>query len=70
MPFQLVTVLAFGEEVSIPGQIAETIGLLVAGVLVPPVTVIATTLLYYDLRVRKEGYNMSRLTIEMGGAAA
>ena len=69
-PFQLVAVLVSGEEVTLAGQIAEAVGLLVTGVLVPPVTVIATTLLYYDLRVRKEGYNMSRLTIEMGRAVA
>ena len=68
IPFQLVSVLAFGEDVSLPGQVAEAIGLLVIGVLVPPVTVIATTLLYYDLRVRKEGYDMSRLSVEMGVA--
>ena len=66
VPFQLVSTLVSGEEVNLAGQIAETIGLLVAGVLVAPVTVIAATLLYYDLRVRKEGYDMSRLSMEMG----
>ncbi len=42
------------------------LGSMVVGVVVPPVTYIATTLLYYDLRVRKEGYDMSRLSTEMG----
>ena len=70
VPFQLMSVLISGEEVNFAGQITEAIGLLVAGVLVGPVTVIATTLLYYDLRVRKEGYDMSRLSLEMGVAPA
>ena len=70
VPFQLMSVLISGEEVNLAGQVTEAIGLLVAGVLVGPVTVIATTLLYYDLRVRKEGYDMSRLSLEMGVAPA
>ena len=68
VPFQLVSALISGEEVNLLSQITEAIGLLVAGVLVAPVTVIATTLLYYDFRVRKEGYDMSRLSLEMGDA--
>ena len=70
VPFQLVSVLISGEEVNLARQVTEAIGLLVAGVLVAPVTVIAATLLYYDLRVRKEGYDMSRLSLEMGVAPA
>ena len=35
-------------------------------ILVAPVTFIATTLLYYDLRIRKENYDMERLSTEMG----
>ena len=37
-----------------------------SSILIAPITIIATTLLYYDLRVRKEGYDMSRLSREMG----
>ena len=70
VPFQLVSVFVSGEEVNLASQVTEAIGLLVAGVLVAPVTVIAATLLYYDLRVRKEGYDMSRLSLEMGVAPA
>ena len=51
-----------GTELSVP----LLIGGLFVGVLVPPVISIATTLLYYDLRVRKEGYNLSLLSQEMG----
>ena len=68
LPFLFMSVLVSGEELSLAGGIAQTVGFLVAGVLVQPVTLIATTLLYYDLRVRKEGYDMSRLSLEMGVA--
>ena len=37
-----------------------------SSILIAPVTIIATTLLYYDLRVRKENYDISRLSMEMG----
>ena len=70
VPFQLASVLISGEEVNLLSQITEAVGLLVAGVLVAPITVIATTLLYYDFRVRKEGYDISRLSKEMGVAPA
>ena len=70
IPFQLASLLLSGEEVNVLSQITEAIGLLVAGVLVAPITVIATTLLYYDFRVRKEGYDISRLSLEMGVAPA
>ena len=46
------------------------LGGLTVGVLVPPVVSIATTLLYCDLRVRKEGYDVSWLSREMGVAPA
>ncbi len=70
IPFQLLSLLMSGEEVNLASQITEAVGLLVTGVLVTPITVIAATLLYYDLRVRKEGYDMSRLSVEMGVAPA
>ena len=37
-----------------------------SSILIAPVTIIATTLLYYDLRIRKENYDISRLSLEMG----
>jgi len=36
---------------------------------VPPVLSIAITLLYYDLRVRNEGFNIEKLSQEMGLAS-
>lgn len=40
----------------------------IVSILIAPVTFIATTLLYYDLRVRKENYDIERLSMEMGYA--
>ena len=55
---------------------ADTLGsamLALDGIVVPvvalPVPAIAGTLLYYDLRVRKEGFDMDSLSSEMGFAA-
>ena len=48
---------------------ASAIGIVlnrIVSILVAPVTFIATTLLYYDLRIRKENYDMERLSTEMG----
>ena len=44
-----------------------SIALMLASVVAFPVGFIATTLLYFDLRVRKEGYDMETLSIEMVG---
>ncbi|MYA61379.1 MAG: hypothetical protein F4X94_02260 [Dehalococcoidia bacterium] len=38
----------------------------IVSILIAPVTFIATTLLYYDLRIRKENYDIERLSTEMG----
>ena len=72
LPFLIVaSVTAAGnEEFSLFGQIAVTVGATVGITIVLPVTYIPATLLYYDLRVRKEGYNVSRLSEEMGFATA
>ena len=48
---------------------ASAIGIVlnrIVSILVAPVTFIASTLLYYDLRIRKENYDMERLSTEMG----
>ena len=72
LPFLIVaSVTAAGsEEFSTLGQIAVTVGATLGAIIVLPVTYIPATLLYYDLRVRKEGYNVSRLSEEMGFATA
>ena len=72
LPFLIVaSVTAAGsEEFSTLGEIAVTVGATIGSIIVLPVTYIPATLLYYDLRVRKEGYNVSRLSEEMGFATS
>ena len=71
LPFLIVaSVTAAGEEFTLLGQVAVTAGATLASIIVLPVTYIPATLLYYDLRVRKEGYNVSRLSEEMGFVTA
>ncbi len=72
LPFLIVASIsaAGSEEFSTLGQIAVTVGATVGITVVLPVTYIPATLLYYDLRVRKEEYNVSRLSEEMGYVAA
>ncbi len=71
LPFLIVaSITAVGEEFTTMGQIATTVGAALGSIIVLPVTYIPATLLYYDLRVRKEGYDVSRLSEEMGFAPA
>ena len=71
IPFLIFAALTSGEtEVTPVGSVAIMAGSFVASVLVPPVTYIPMTLLYYDLRVRKEGYDVSQLSRELRGVAA
>lgn len=42
-----------------------TVGTLIASILVTPIYIIANTLLYYDLRVRKEEYSLEALASEL-----
>jgi hypothetical protein len=42
-----------------------TVGAILASILVTPIYMIASTLLYYDLRVRKEGYSLEALASEL-----
>ena len=71
LPFLIIaSVTAAEEEFTLLGRMAVMLGATLASILVLPVTYIPATLLYYDLRVRKEGYNVSRLSEEMGSATA
>jgi hypothetical protein len=42
------------------------IGRFASAIFVPPITFISSALLYFDLRVRKEGYNLDALANELG----
>ncbi len=57
---------ASGEAQSFPVLAIGIVLNRIASIVIAPVTFIATTLLYYDLRVRKENYDIERLSTEMG----
>ena len=44
------------------------VGAIIGGILSTPVAIISTTLLYYDLRVRKENYSLQKLELELNGS--
>jgi len=58
--------LSAGGEISVVGDLVADVGGIAVSLLAMPVVYIATALLYFDIRVRKEGYTMSQLSREMG----
>ncbi len=70
LPFALGTKVVGADIASgVPAVIQFLVSLVVETV-VPPVAFIAGTLLYYDLRVRKEAFDFATLSRELGIAAA
>ncbi|MCI0440489.1 MAG: glycerophosphoryl diester phosphodiesterase membrane domain-containing protein [Chloroflexi bacterium] len=69
-PLALISRFAAPEESNLASQSLQFVGNLLVSVVVPPVAAIAATLLYYDLRVRKENYDLNALSQEMGIAPA
>ena len=65
-PFALASRLAAPTDATALSEAIQLLGGAVAVVVVPPIAAIAMTLLYYDLRVRKEGYDFTALSREMG----
>lgn len=62
--------VAFGVSVSLVSRaISEVVGAVVI-VAIYPLVAVVTTLLYYDLRVRKEGFDLEVMARELGGASA
>ncbi len=66
VPFAAV-MLAAGSG-SATAVVVQSVGGIVVGILVPPVLFIGGTLLYYDLRVRQEDYDLGALSKEIGVA--
>ena len=60
----LVVALISGAISAILGMI-PTVGAIIGSILVTPIYAIANTLLYYDLRVRKEEYSLEALASEL-----
>jgi len=69
IPFALASLATGGGPTSGLSILILSLGGVVVGVAVPPVLFISGTLLYYDLRVRKEEYDFAGLSREMGIAA-
>ena len=67
-PFALASRLVAPDGNTVSGTAFEYLSGLIVAVAVPPLLAIATTLLYYDLRVRKENYDFNALSREMGRA--
>ena len=65
-PFALVSGIVSPAEATRLGDTFQFLGTLIVSVSVPIVAPIVLTLLYFDLRVRKEGYNFPKLRQEMG----
>ena len=70
IPFAVASRIAAPEDPTTVSSVIQLFGAIAAVVSVPPVLFTAGTLLYYDLRVRKEDYDVETLSREMGLAAA
>jgi len=57
--------VVFWAVLRIAPTVGATIGSTLGGILAAPVVITAITLLYYDLRVRKEGYNPETMAKEL-----
>lgn len=69
-PFSFVASLyARNPDVAHLWLVASQVGSLLAAILVAPVMLIATALFYYDLRVRKEGFDLQLMMNQVGGTA-
>jgi hypothetical protein len=66
IPFAVVSALASADLTSGIANIILALGGIVVAVVVPPVLFIGWTLFYYDMRVRKEEYDVDALSRELG----
>ena len=69
IPFALIAALGSGQASGL-SFVSQFVGDAIVQSIVQPVVFIAGTLLYYDMRVRKEEYSLSTMSAEMGIAAA
>ena len=70
IPFGMASALAAPEGASTVGDVFLFLAGVTVSIAVPPVASIATTLLYFDLRVRKEKYDTEALSRELGVVTA
>jgi hypothetical protein len=64
----LLTLIVLAINVVI--SFVPVLGGIIAAILSPPITAIGATLLYFDLRVRKQGYSLDALANELGFTSA
>lgn len=57
-----------GAGISAVLGIIPVAGTIIGAILSTPVAIIGSTLLYYDLRLKKEGYKLEQMAQEVGGA--
>ena len=69
-PFALASSLVASDDATVLSTVFEFLSVVPGAIVVPSVAAIASTLLYYDLRVRKENYDFTTLSREMGKATA
>ena len=70
LPFVIVGGALGGDAARAGTNPTVAIGSVAAQIIAQPVLYIAATLLYFDIRLRKEGYDAARLSEEMGAARA
>jgi hypothetical protein len=70
IPFAAVSALASADTASRVANVILALGQMTVAVVVPPVLFIGWTLFYYDMRVRKEEYDVAALSRELGLVAA
>jgi hypothetical protein len=65
-PFQLLATALKDTPAAAVLNVFSGLGGLLAGILAGPIALIATTIFYYDLRVRKEGFDLQQLVASLG----
>lgn len=66
IPALMLGAMISGDSQTLLASVISIILNVIVSILVTPIILIAVTLLYYDLRVRKENYEIERLAQEMG----
>ena len=67
VPFVVVSALAKGQA-AVKWQILQQFGSFLAGTICTPISIIATSLVYYDQRVRKEAFDLTLMMEAIGQA--
>jgi len=69
-PFQLAAVIAKNSPSAPVWEFLSGLGGVLSQIVAGPIAFIASTIFYYDLRVRKEAFDLQRLLTSLGGSAS